>query len=290
MKNMKREIIRSSVIGRKEENQDTVRYSTKWDIYLLADGLGGRHHKAGKRCSDFVVSQLFDEFKEIQQELRYEDLDSELVLDMIRISVKDVNEMVYHIGQNVSSRYRWGTTLEGGLIHDDTFYGVGVGDSKTIVANTLLSTVQKLTEEDVRDIEDVNSYSKVEKQVLISNRDPENYIGLYDQVKSEPYAYPIAPHDWIVMMSDGISDTVSDQEILNVIQKAPRSGIGKQLELITNTLFGSDKYSIRNQIYRVRENPEDVRRAYESLSEKGFDYNIENNIGDNASFIMIGGK
>lgn len=212
----------SSVIGQRPQQQDAIRTDTK-DSYLetgkiilvLCDGMGGltSGEKASALCSSIVYDAFHSEVEFPSIPVFYE--------AVIPLADAEVRKMKTEDGAPIKNA---GTTLVSVVVEDGNLYWASVGDSRIylirnheILCITKDHNLRMLLEEKVKrgviTQEEVENNPK--KEALIS------YIGMggvsYVDMNNKPF--PLLDGDYLVLCSDGLYRSVSEQEIKRTVCK-----------------------------------------------------------------------
>ena len=207
-----------SDVGRKrKENQDCFCVEDNLNLYVVADGMGG--HLAGEVAGRMVVDSIRNYFAALQDnhnhppQAKHEtSLSSEA--NHLLNAVAYANSQVYQASMEQPDYRGMGSTVAALLFTPDTFVAANVGDSSiyliheskieqlsvphTVVAQTDLAT------------EDQQVYGPDFKHLLTRG------IGIENEVKSDFCESPYFEGDRFIICSDGLSDKVSPDEILEI--------------------------------------------------------------------------
>lgn len=204
----------ASSIGKRENQQDSLYIGEKENSILavVCDGMGGMN--GGERASELAVQMLVEAFftKEIS-----------FVPEFYRDMVKRMDEAVYNL-QDGDKLLGAGTTIVSIMIKDSGLYWLSVGDSKIYLCrgNQILCPVVEHNYKLLLDrmlASGQISRDKYESELpkaeaLIS------FLGVggvtYIETNQNPFR--IEPGDQILLCSDGLYKSVSEQEILDVLQ------------------------------------------------------------------------
>ena len=176
---------------------------------LVADGMGG--HAAGELASSTTVAVL------AQVDANREKLDNleEKLIEIPKVITKELKNAI----AKDSARAGMGTTLTAAILEGENLKISQVGDSRAYLVRN--KTITRLTKDqtyiqtliDSREITEVEAKTHPQRSLLLQAID-----GI---TESEPVitSTPVMNKDKLVICSDGLSNVVSDEEILEVINK-----------------------------------------------------------------------
>ena len=192
-------------------NQDSIFLSTESigklpNLFIVADGMGG--HKAGDVASRQAI-ELF-----VKYVLGTHMSDPANILDSGIISI---NKDIYDMAMSNRDYNGMGTTFVACTIVGNHVYIANVGDSRLYLVGR-----------DIRQI--TRDHSLVEEMVLRGQIDKEEArthvnkniitraIGVLDDVSPELFSVDLTESSILLLCSDGLTNMVSDQEILEIIK------------------------------------------------------------------------
>ena len=195
----------------REQNQDTYQIESldkNTVLCLVCDGMGGA--KSGNVASSLAAEVFVDEIRRTWRS----DMEQAQIDQMMQAAVKLANFTVYDQGKQFEEFAGMGTTLVAALIRNQEATIVNVGDSRAYRINA--GGIRKITVD----------HSLVEMMVLRGELTPEearnypgkNYItraiGPEAMAESDLFHLDLERDDCLLLCSDGLSNTVEDQEIL----------------------------------------------------------------------------
>jgi len=176
---------------------------------LVADGMGG--HAAGELASSTTVAVL------AQVDANREKLDNleEKLIEIPKVITKELKNAI----TKDSARAGMGTTLTAAILEGENLKISQVGDSRAYLIRN--KSITRLTKDqtyiqtliDSREITEVEAKTHPQRSLLLQAID-----GI---TESEPVitSTPVMNKDKLVICSDGLSNVVSDEEILEIINK-----------------------------------------------------------------------
>ena len=192
---------------------DAQNYNTKGVLAVVADGMGGLKH--GNQVSQAAVEAALDGFLYSQGQGTPE----QVLLMLLHQVVQKINAMM---GPN---NYRKsGSTLLMGLVWEQTFSWVSVGDSRIYLYRDD-KLVQLTREHDFKQklaLRAVNGEIPMQEVYTDKRRDGLiSYLGMgpleYLDLPANPLK--LAPGDQIVLMTDGVYNALSDQELIQALRQ-----------------------------------------------------------------------
>jgi len=216
---------RTDVGRRRELNEDSLHFSEKDGVCLLADGMGGRDfgEVASSLCVSTLNSHLHKFFPKSLEGRSLADggMIAEVVVQAFDAWIRDMNTIVYEFG-SLDHRYReMGTTLV--LLYQQTDFVVlaHVGDSR----------IYRIREGATRQMTEDHSFVNAQVKVGLLTREQAERsahrniitrcIGTRAVVKPDVTVHPAVPGDVYLLCSDGLSDLVEPNEMAGIIERNP---------------------------------------------------------------------
>lgn len=176
---------------------------------LVADGMGG--HAAGELASSTTVAIVaqVDNNKE-----KLEDLDSKLI-EIPKVITKELKNAI----NKDSSRAGMGTTLTAAVIQENTLKISHVGDSRAYLVRN--KQIERITKDqtyiqsliDNNEITESESKNHPQRSLLLQAID-----GITESIPVIT-STEILKNDKIVLCSDGLTNVVTDEEILEIVNQ-----------------------------------------------------------------------
>lgn len=200
-------------IGRKRQlNQDYVFSSGKPignmpNLFIVADGMGG--HKAGDYASKYTVETIEREIKS-----SFEKNPTIIIKKAIQTANKEIRE----IASEDSNLTGMGTTVVVATVIGKYLQVANVGDSRLYIVND--SEIRQVTRD----------HSLVEEMIRlggIAREDARKHpdkniitraIGAREEVEVDFFTVELRPADCVLMCSDGLTNMLEDQEILDIMR------------------------------------------------------------------------
>jgi len=223
-------------IGLRNDQEDSFAFSHIEDNHLvhragvlavLADGMGGL--AMGKEASDYTVKALLSVHEVSQIGTQPEDI--------LRNAVKMANHDVLTMARKAGVEGETGSTLVAIIVKDDKLYWTSVGDSRIYLyrAGELvqLTTDQNYGTELLHRV--ANGLMSMEEAQSHPDRAAlTNFIG-YQDIKladSNLRPFPIVDGDWIVLCSDGLFNTLTDDEIREELHDNPHEACERLIQKV----------------------------------------------------------
>ena len=202
------------------ENEDTVAaisYGPDAVVLVVADGVGGL--PAGKRASQTAVTQLADSLQSAKSETM-------LLRTAILNGIEAANQAVLDIG-NGSATTMTVVTIEGPIART---YQVGdseaviVGQRGRVKSQTMVHSPTGFAVE--AGFLGKREALHHEERHLVSN-----FIGTSDMRIDMGPAVRLRPRDTVLLASDGLTDNIQIDDVINIIRKGP---LAKAMESMTH--------------------------------------------------------
>jgi len=215
-------------------------------LAIIADGIGG--HKAGEIASKIAVDTIISSVAES---------DGTDPLWILKSALLEANHSITNEGKNDDSRNGMGSTVACALVIDTALYIATLGDSRLYLLrdnviqqlNIDHTWVQEALEVGVINSEEARSHPR---RHLIRS-----YLGSSDPIHPDLRLYmnseenqeqakanqglPLVPGDQVLICTDGLTDLVTDEEILEILigEKSKDDQLQKLVDL-ANARGGHD--------------------------------------------------
>jgi PPM family protein phosphatase len=211
----------SDVGLQREHNEDSFVVLKEYDLYVVADGMGG--HRAGDVASKLATETISEFFKSTaNDDVTWPfHFDTNLSEEENRLltGIRVANRQIFERSTRSREYHGMGTTVVGAMFspRKGRMYIGHVGDSRCYRVRD--GAIQQLT----RDHSLINDYLLAMPDLTEEQRSelPKNVItralGMQDQVVVDLQHDDPRPGDVYVLCSDGLSGMVTDEEILRVV-------------------------------------------------------------------------
>lgn len=237
-----------SDVGRKRKgNEDSLFVDDAMNLYVVADGMGG--HQAGEVASNIVVETIRDYMKRFHDNSseveELEDSDNSLSKDANRLvsSIHLANQGVYGLSQTNESYEGMGSTVSAVLFTEENLIAANVGDSPIYLIHNggieLISVPHTvLAEQAAIDPEGARRLGPRFKHMLTQA------VGIGLTLKPDVCETPCFKGDMLVLSSDGLSDKVTPEEILETVRNEQPQKACRALVDLANERGGEDNVTV----------------------------------------------
>jgi protein phosphatase len=219
-------------LGYRQPEEPELRAEAGW-LYAVADGVGGA--RAGEVASKLAVQTLLAAYYHSYQETP---------TDRLREAFAEANRAVHERASEQEGPHRMSTTLVAAAIRGRELTAANVGDSRAYLIREGQirqithdhSVVARLVAEGVITSEQAESHPR---RHVISRS-----IGARPEVKADVFAEAFLPGDRLLLCSDGLTEHVTDDEILAAMQdEDPETGVQRLVDL-ANERGGTDNTTV----------------------------------------------
>ena len=234
-------------MGRKRKNNEDALYiDDEQSLYVVADGMGG--HRAGEVASMIVVDTIREFMHRQIPDSITENLpppDDTLSMEANRLlaGVRLANQEVHETANSKDVFKGMGATVSAVMFSGDSMIAANVGDSPIYLIHNenieLLSVTHNFITEQAAI--DPNAANKIGDQFahMLTRA-----MGLAETVEADVSEIPVFKGDKIVISSDGLSDLVSPEEILEVMSSATAQEACRTLVQMANDRGGHDNVTV----------------------------------------------
>lgn len=211
----------SDVGLRRINNQDSMFASSdnEFPLFIVADGMGG--HNAGDIASYMAVEGIVKYLKNRKAELNSE----KNIKKIIKEAVEDVNDRIYLKSFEVPAYFGMGTTITLAYIYNSKIFIGHVGDSRAYLINN--NKIKQITEDHTLVNELIKNGSITPAEAI--NHPQRNLItraiGTSCKIEMDFYIVDINKDDVFILCSDGLSNMVGEDTILDVINNNSNDNI-----------------------------------------------------------------
>ena len=192
-------------------------------LTVVADGIGG--HKAGEIASRIAVETIVNAVAESDMS------DPQWIL---KSALLEANHSITSEAAEDDERIGMGSTVACALIIDTALYIATLGDSRIYLIRDNIIRQLNVDHTWVQEALDVGVINSEEARSHPRRHLIRSYLGSSDPIKPDLRLYladnenleqakanqglPLLPMDQILLCSDGLSDLVADEEILDILQ------------------------------------------------------------------------
>jgi protein phosphatase len=197
----------------RKENEDAFCIEKDLGLLAIADGMGG--HASGEVASKMAIEILRDSLKK----------EGEPLPDRFDSGVKLANKMIYEASRSQSQLNGMGTTLTAVQLDGKRLSIAHVGDSRAYLIRG--GVIEQLTDDHTIVSEQVARGMITREEAARS--DMRNILskalGIAPEVDVDIEELTVSEGDQLVLCSDGLSELISDDEILSEVQSSNRPEI-----------------------------------------------------------------
>jgi protein phosphatase len=236
-----------SDIGKKRKtNEDAMLVDDPLGLYIVADGMGG--HRAGEVASKLVVETLRDFIKQNpdrEDEIALDEADETLSDEANRIlsGIKISNKVVYDTSKSKEKYRGMGSTVSLLYLNEQTMIAANVGDSPIYLVHkgniehlSVPHTV--MAEHAAMNPESVHQLGEEYKHMLT------RAMGAEEMVIADICEIPYFQDDILIISSDGLSDCVTPDEIMEIVVNNRTEKACQSLVDMANERGGYDNVTV----------------------------------------------
>jgi len=225
----------------KQINEDAAGYAETpfGHLAVVCDGMGG--HSAGREASQAAVRSVIERARSGQPGAHPG--------HVLREAIERAGRAVYAVGGNSLPELRPGSTCVAVLIHANGCEIAHAGDSRAyLIRHGRIdrltrdhSMVQEMVDSGLLTPEQAREHPEANKITRALGIAPETTVDL----RSDPLL--LAPADTLILCTDGLTDLVSDPEILDVVQRRIGHGtavVCQELVALANSRGGYDNVTV----------------------------------------------
>jgi protein phosphatase len=235
---------------KRERNEDSLATDNSIGLYIVADGMGG--HQAGEVASKIAVEIIKENVNhwittDSPEDEVFDFPDSTLSKrgNYISSSIKLANRVIYELSKENAKYKGMGTTIVVLSIMPYTTIASNVGDSRIYLIRG--DTIELLSKEHnmVTEQLEMGLISKEEAEVSPLRHVLTRNLGSSDTVDVDTFEIEPMNNDRFLLCTDGLTDLVSDDEILRIIKNGNNpQHLCQQLVFEANKKGGHDNITV----------------------------------------------
>lgn len=215
-------------IGNKRTNQeDSViilnhPQNPNFKMLVVADGMGGQAF--GEQASSLITSRITNWFEGLSPQY-FASQNIEYLKQLLNREIQNINQEIYHTYNGVSA---------------STFVGAIVADGQTVISNVGDSRAYIYSHGELRQLSEDDSLSYNSwKSGIIQQKDDIRFhklsnmvtkgIGLAEEVIPTTSTISNSDYDTLLLFSDGVTDCLSDQQIMAITRTTPPEDLARAL-------------------------------------------------------------
>lgn len=199
---------------RRDHNEDQQYVSPSRDLFIVADGMGG--HAAGEVASKFAVDVLAHELAQIVPDASQQEVERR-----VHAALDRAHCLILDSAEKDPDLRGLGTTVVFGLLLNHRLYVTGVGDSRAYLVRG--GTIQRLTIDDtwpdalfhLGQISADDARRHHLRNILMAALGMEDFDSNHEEIR----AVDVFRGDRFLLASDGITDVVDEQRLLEILQQ-----------------------------------------------------------------------
>lgn len=225
----------------RENNEDSIYVNDKVGVYVLADGMGG--HEGGEMASNIAVNTIAKILYST-----YTDRQKKNFQQIVHKALQEANEEIILFRKRDINLANMGTTVVISIFLDEVFYYTHLGDSRAYLYKKEEGLIQLTTDDSlVMEMVKQGMISKDELRTHNLRHIVTRYLGTPELVLPELQHCDTEINDCIILCSDGLTNMLSDKEILSIlrgnISRGPQSVCNALVDK-ANTNGGDDNISV----------------------------------------------
>jgi serine/threonine protein phosphatase PrpC len=228
----------------RQSNEDSILLLHRYGLYAVADGMGGS--RGGKVASQIVTGELARAALSTESGLSAQELVAVL---------RTINERIFRLGSRTDALARMGTTCTAASIVGKHLGLAHVGDSRAYMARGGIARRLTADHRFVQDMIDQGKLTEDEASQHPYRNVLTRGVGVREQVEIDLLEMDLAPGDALLLCSDGLSDMVREEQILEAVSSIRRPDVlVNELVQMANDFGGNDNISV----IVIRMEPADV--------------------------------
>ena len=211
----------------RENNEDSIYINDKVGVYVLADGMGG--HEGGEMASNIAVNTIAKILCSTHADRQKKNFQL-----IVHKALVEANKEIILFRKRDINLANMGTTVVISILLDEVLYYTHLGDSRAYLYKKEEESLFQLTPDDSLVMEMVKQgmLSKDELQTHNLRHIVTRYLGTPELVLPELQHCDTEINDCVIVCSDGLTNMVSDKEILSII----RGNISRGPQSVCNAL------------------------------------------------------
>jgi protein phosphatase len=193
----------------RENNEDSILVDEEKGIFLLADGLGG--HRGGEVASNLAVKEAYGYLR-----IRLDLIGSAETFRILAESVAAAHSAVFKKSLEDKSLHDMGTTLEIAVFVKSAVFICHVGDSRVYLLRN--GKLEKITTDD-NAATWLMEHEHIPKEEIppFARHMLTQAVGISKELVPEFHSPQLRPGDIMMLCTDGLTETLDDGEIADII-------------------------------------------------------------------------
>lgn len=197
-------------------------------LMVVSDGMGGLED--GELASSYIVQQVSKWFSSLPPQF-FKSNNTNALRQHFEAVIRELNKRIYEVNKGKDEREKMGATFCGAIVTQKQTIISNVGDSRAYKYER--GQLEQITEDDSL------VYSLHKKKMLPGSKDDLRFnpmsncitqgMGLDAEVTPRSKVIPNASYDCLLLMSDGVSDCLSDEQIKVITMNTDRKTLARTL-------------------------------------------------------------
>ena len=191
----------------REKNEDKYIMDLQQKLFVICDGMGG--HKGGKIASAMAAQVIERQYTSNDEQDRSVALNAAIIA---------ANQKIWQVGSDNPEYQEMGTTATAAVIEDERLIVAHVGDSSLFLLRDgqicKITTDHTLARQMVMD----GLLDEDEVRTCSYNHILTRAVGVQENIEIDNYT-GIQPGDQIILCSDGLTDMLAEEEMLEIMNE-----------------------------------------------------------------------
>jgi serine/threonine protein phosphatase PrpC len=253
----------------RSKNEDSFCVEQGLGLFLVADGMGG--HASGEVASRMAVEVIKETYeKSVEQNspilVGKRDPRFSMAANWLLSSIRFANRAVFEVAQEEHAYNGMGTTLAGLLARWDKIIQIHVGDSR--IYRVRKETVEQLSEDHSLVAQQLKMGLLTAEEVKVSPAKNviTRAIGIHKDVEIDVRQHRWMEGDTYLLCSDGFSDVVAQDKILDILDRNDYNPDASSDALIKEALDSGGHDNITVVLVRLGKRTSRMRQVRETIS------------------------
>ena len=215
---------------KREGNEDSFSTDDNLQLYIVADGMGG--HLAGEIASRVAVDLINKSFQEWTAEnapeeelFGYPDPSLSRTGNYVKGSIQLANKVIHEMATQYEQYHGMGTTVAILAVEPGLIISANAGDSPIYMIRN--GEIEKISKDHTIVAEQVEMgvMTPEEAEVSPMKHMLTRNLGSAEEVEPDVFEIEPADNDRFILASDGLTDLVTEEEILRMVEAQDDPGI-----------------------------------------------------------------
>jgi protein phosphatase len=256
---------------RRERNEDSFVADAGLALFAVADGMGG--HQGGATASKLALEEISAQIRHARQDMESafralrlgvratqpvrvvgswlpeEGSDDKMlpvmpIMSVLRAAARRANRNVFETALDNPTLMGMGTTLTAGVLEEDKFHVVHVGDSRCYLFRD--TALRQITSDHTWIAEQMRLGIMTEEQAKTSRfrHVITRSVGFEPDVEIESHTLAVEPGDCVLLCSDGLSNYIDGEELQTIMRATWFRELPDRLVALANERGGDDNITV----------------------------------------------